>query len=370
MVAAVSSPCKTVTSSRFTSNPESGTTKTYSTEGSRGTGSSGSVGRQKPIDCLGIQAIVCLQASAVCSVDKVFDCISKLTVEEMGNSDSRSNQSAAAAPPSSNPAAMMAAAAPNTGGSSPAPASAAASAGAGGAPAAGAGAGAYRMPGQSRSQRFYVTIPRGVKPGQHFAVLVNGQQMMVKCPENNRPGDRLIVTAPRSQAQQYVVTVPANVRQGQQFRVMINNQEVMVTCPRGVKPGQRVTFQLPQPATERPPPQPAPNHQMFGKLLLCCPLSPLIACHRGDGARGSARRTAVRADRLRTARHGHMPAKCQTRTENTLPITYPAHTAAIGSDSRELRQGRLDALPRRGSQVPLGLQRICRGFQTRSQDCL
>lgn len=121
--------------------------------------------------------------------------------------------------------------------------------------------GAYRMPGQPRNaQRFYVAIPRGVRPGQHFAVLVNGQQMMVRCSENNRPGDRLVVTAPRSQQQQYVVTVPANIRAGQQFRVMINNQEVMVTCPRGVRPSQRVTFQLPQ--QERPPPA-APNHEMF-----------------------------------------------------------------------------------------------------------
>lgn len=117
------------------------------------------------------------------------------------------------------------------------------------------------MPGQPRNQRFYVTIPRGVRPGQHFAVLVNGQQMMVRCPETNRPGDRLVVTAPRSQQQQYVVTVPANIRPGQQFRVMINSQEVMVTCPRGVRPGQRVTFQLPQ-QQERPV-QTAPNHQMF-----------------------------------------------------------------------------------------------------------
>lgn len=117
------------------------------------------------------------------------------------------------------------------------------------------------MAGQPRNQRFYVTIPRGVRPGQHFAVLVAGQQMMVRCPENNRPGDRLVVTAPRSQQQQYVVTVPPNIRPGQQFRVMINNQEVMVTCPRGVRPGQRVTFQLPQ-QQERPP-QTAPNHQMF-----------------------------------------------------------------------------------------------------------
>lgn len=120
--------------------------------------------------------------------------------------------------------------------------------------------GAYRMPGRPSNQRFYVTIPRGVRPGQHFAVLVNGQQMMVRCPEENRPGDRLIVTAPRQQAQQYVVTVPANVRPGQQFRVMINSQEVMVTCPRGVRPGQRVTFQLPQ---QDRAPQTAPNHQMF-----------------------------------------------------------------------------------------------------------
>ena len=120
--------------------------------------------------------------------------------------------------------------------------------------------GAYKMPGQPRNQRFYVTIPRGVRPGQHFAVLVNGQQMMVRCPEGNRQGDRLIVTAPRQQSQQYVVTVPANVKPGQQFRVMINCAEVMVTCPRGVRSGQRVTFQLPQ--QERGP-QAAPNHQMF-----------------------------------------------------------------------------------------------------------
>ena len=84
------------------------------------------------------------------------------------------------------------------------------------------------MPGQSKNQRFYVTIPRGVRAGQHFAVLVNGQQMMVRCPEGNRPGDRLIVSSPRTQVQQYVVTVPQNVRSGEQFRVMIGSQEIMV----------------------------------------------------------------------------------------------------------------------------------------------
>jgi allophanate hydrolase subunit 2 len=94
-----------------------------------------------------------------------------------------------------------------------------------------------------------------------FPVIFNGQEMMVKCPEENKPGDRLLLTLPRQQQQQYVVVVPANVKPGQQFRVNINNQDVNVTCPRNVKPGQRVTFQLPTPA-ERPPAT-APNHQMF-----------------------------------------------------------------------------------------------------------
>eukprot|EP00606_Chrysophyceae_sp_TOSAG23-5_P000424 GSChrysophyteH2.ASY1.ANO1.774.1 assembled CDS len=139
-------------------------------------------------------------------------------------------------------------------------------------------AGAFKMPGQARSNRYYVQIPRGVRPGQHFAVLVNGTQMMVKCPEGNQPGDRLIVTAPRQQTQQYVVMVPNNVRPGQQFRLpqtqtpapstspnhqmfevvvpkgvmpgqpfalMANGQKVMVTCPQNVKPGQKIRFQLP-----------------------------------------------------------------------------------------------------------------------------
>jgi hypothetical protein len=123
--------------------------------------------------------------------------------------------------------------------------------------------GAYNVPGQQRDQRYYVTIPRGVRPGQHFAVLVNGQQMMVRCPPGNGEGDRLIVTAPRQTSQQYVVTVPPNVRPGEQFRVTMNGQEVLVTCPPGVRPNQRVTFNMPQQPTAAAPPTPAPNHQMF-----------------------------------------------------------------------------------------------------------
>eukprot|EP00603_Paraphysomonas_imperforata_P007013 CAMPEP_0114429338 /NCGR_PEP_ID=MMETSP0103-20121206/9428_1 /TAXON_ID=37642 ORGANISM="Paraphysomonas imperforata, Strain PA2" /NCGR_SAMPLE_ID=MMETSP0103 /ASSEMBLY_ACC=CAM_ASM_000201 /LENGTH=677 /DNA_ID=CAMNT_0001598659 /DNA_START=266 /DNA_END=2300 /DNA_ORIENTATION=- len=135
----------------------------------------------------------------------------------------------------------------------------------GAAPGASPSPGAYTVSSQSRGdQRFYVTIPRGIRPGQHFAVLVNGQQMMVRCPDNNREGDRLVVTAPRQQSHNYVVSVPPNVRPGEQFRVTINNQEVMVTCPPNVRPNQRVTFQLPQaPERQQQLQAPAPNHQMF-----------------------------------------------------------------------------------------------------------
>ena len=80
----------------------------------------------------------------------------------------------------------------------------------------------------NNNQRFFVTIPKGVRPGQSFALILNGQQMVVRCPEGNKPGDRLIVTSPRTQVQQYVVTVPPNVKAGDQFRVMIQNQEIMV----------------------------------------------------------------------------------------------------------------------------------------------
>lgn len=119
------------------------------------------------------------------------------------------------------------------------------------------------MPGGPRNQRFWVTIPRGVRPGQHFSVMVNNQQMMVRCPDNEQEGNRLIVTPPSRQqaSQQYIVTVPPNVRPGQQFRVMINNQEVMVTCPPNVQPNQRITFTLPTAPQQEQTAQ--PNHQMF-----------------------------------------------------------------------------------------------------------
>ena len=55
---------------------------------------------------------------------------------------------------------------------------------------------AGHAPGQNRDDRFFITVPTGVRAGQQFAVLVNGQQMSVRCPAGVRPGERVIVTVP------------------------------------------------------------------------------------------------------------------------------------------------------------------------------
>jgi len=96
--------------------------------------------------------------------------------------------------------------------------------------------GAYSVPGSQRRQaQFYVTVPAGIRPGQEFPVIANGQQLMVRCPPGIRPGERIVVSAPRSSqgTQAYMATVPHGVRSGEQFPVLVNNQQLMVTCPPG-----------------------------------------------------------------------------------------------------------------------------------------
>mmetsp|Transcript_9487 Transcript_9487/g.30302 ORF Transcript_9487/g.30302 Transcript_9487/m.30302 type:complete len:772 (+) Transcript_9487:444-2759(+) len=108
--------------------------------------------------------------------------------------------------------------------------------------------GAYSVPGSQRRQaQFYVTVPAGIRAGQEFPVIANGQQLMVRCPPGIRPGERIVVSAPRpnSNTQAYMATVPHGVRSGEQFPVLVNNQQLMVTCPPGVRPGMQVRIMVP-----------------------------------------------------------------------------------------------------------------------------
>eukprot|EP00581_Thalassiosira_minuscula_P017736 CAMPEP_0183721764 /NCGR_PEP_ID=MMETSP0737-20130205/13926_1 /TAXON_ID=385413 /ORGANISM="Thalassiosira miniscula, Strain CCMP1093" /LENGTH=862 /DNA_ID=CAMNT_0025951817 /DNA_START=72 /DNA_END=2660 /DNA_ORIENTATION=- len=128
----------------------------------------------------------------------------------------------------------------------------------------------------STAQTYMVTVPPGISPGMQFAVDVEGQRMMVTCPENVQAGMNLRILPPQTpptpdlpssvgtsldrppeeqssaprpppppQLQMYEVVVPAGVMPGQSFSLLANGQRVLVTCPLNVGPGQKVRFQLP-----------------------------------------------------------------------------------------------------------------------------
>ena len=110
--------------------------------------------------------------------------------------------------------------------------------------------GAYESQGGRRrdstnggnSLRFNVRIPHGVSEGQNFPVMVQGQQMVVRCPQGQRPGDMIQIECQQSL---FLVTVPEHVRPGQRFQVMVQGQRREIICPNGVRPGDQIRFQLP-----------------------------------------------------------------------------------------------------------------------------
>jgi hypothetical protein len=46
-------------------------------------------------------------------------------------------------------------------------------------------------PKDEKTQLFEVEVPRGVQPGQPFALLAGGQRVLVTCPPNALPGQRI-----------------------------------------------------------------------------------------------------------------------------------------------------------------------------------
>eukprot|EP00956_Cyclotella_meneghiniana_P004157 scaffold5102_cov76-Cyclotella_meneghiniana.AAC.11 len=121
---------------------------------------------------------------------------------------------------------------------------------------------------------YMVTVPAGINPGMQFAVEIEGQRMMVTCPQNVQAGMNLRILPPpnipsppstngvsldrppEQQQQRFVpptppmmqmfeVVVPAGVRSNQPFSLIANGQRVLVTCPSNVRPGQKIRFQLP-----------------------------------------------------------------------------------------------------------------------------
>ena len=75
-----------------------------------------------------------------------------------------------------------------------------------------------------------VTCPRGVR---------SGQRVTFQLPTQERPPQ------PAPNHQMFEVAVPEGVRPGAPFALIANGQRVMVTCPPNVRPGQKIRFQLP-----------------------------------------------------------------------------------------------------------------------------
>jgi hypothetical protein len=106
-------------------------------------------------------------------------------------------------------------------------------------------------------QVYTTTVPQGIAPGGQFSVLINNRSVNVTCPPGVTPGTQIRIRLPESAPkapeapaapstlhQTFEVTVPAGVRPGQPFALIANGQRVMVHCPYDARPGQKIRFQV------------------------------------------------------------------------------------------------------------------------------
>jgi hypothetical protein len=122
---------------------------------------------------------------------------------------------------------------------------------------------------------YMVTIPEGIRGGQQFPVTIQGQQLIITCPQNARPGMSVRIvpppppegtdlnrppTDPRPEertprdekTQMFEVEVPPSVAPGQSFALLAGGVRVLVTCPPNALPGQRIRFKVPLAITQKP----------------------------------------------------------------------------------------------------------------------
>ena len=126
---------------------------------------------------------------------------------------------------------------------------------------------------------YNVTIPQGIRSGQQFPVIIQGQQLIVTCPPKAQPGMSVRIVPPPptvgtdltrgpggphgaghfqdhrpprdDTSQLFEVNVPNGVQPGQPFSLLAGGVRVLVTCPSNAKPGQRIRFRLPLAITQK-----------------------------------------------------------------------------------------------------------------------
>ena len=112
---------------------------------------------------------------------------------------------------------------------------------------------------------YIVSIPRGARGGEQFPITVGGQQLMVDCPPNARPGMPVRIVPPGPpgnldrpaggpmgrgdarplHAQSFEGVVPRGVQPGQPFALMARGVRILVKCPPNAREGQTIRFKLP-----------------------------------------------------------------------------------------------------------------------------
>lgn len=102
------------------------------------------------------------------------------------------------------------------------------------------------------AQTHVVTIPLNTHPGMQFTVNVGGQRFMATCPASAGPNMRVRIVPPAvpdqpeaAQTEEFEHVVPPGVVPAQPFALIANGQRVLVTCPPNVVPGELIRFRLP-----------------------------------------------------------------------------------------------------------------------------
>lgn len=102
-------------------------------------------------------------------------------------------------------------------------------------------------------QTHVITVPPNIQPGMTFLAHVEGgQKFMVVCPPHGKPDVQIRIIPPhlpeeksKHELQTFQVVVPEGVVSGQTFALVAQGQRVVVTCPPRLGPGRQIRFQLP-----------------------------------------------------------------------------------------------------------------------------
>jgi len=140
---------------------------------------------------------------------------------------------------------------------------------------------------KSSKQVLEVVVPEGVYQGQQFQVIANNTELMVICPPNTLPGQKVRIEVdlpsesnnsthqplpnqgPGTSKQTISAVIPEGVYPGQLFTVFENGAQLMVTCPPNTVPGQTVMIEvvLPENSSTPIPNQQAPDDSTFEVVI-------------------------------------------------------------------------------------------------------